>query len=90
MAEDDLEQIIPLARYAAEYWIFNAQFKGISTHLWKGMEDLFDPYKPHFLAWLQVPALLANHIQPFGRMIVVSIGHARAHHSATVASSSSS
>jgi len=29
MAEDDLEQIIPLARYAAEYWISHAQFKDV-------------------------------------------------------------
>ncbi len=90
IGEDDLEQIFPLARYAAEYWVSHAQFKDVSTHLRKGMEDLFDSYKPHFLAWLQVPALPANHTRPFGRMIVVSIGHARAYCSATDASSSSS
>ena len=90
IGEDDLEQIFPLARYAAEYWVSHAQFKDVSTHLRKGMEDLFDPYKPHFLARLQVPALPANNTRPFGRMIVVSIGHARAYCSATDASSSSS
>ena len=37
-----------------------------------------------------LPSLPANHTRPFGRMIVVRVGHARAHCSATVASSSSS
>jgi len=45
---------IPLARYAAEYWVHHAQFKDVSTHLRKGMDDLFDPDKPHFALWLKV------------------------------------
>jgi ankyrin repeat protein len=41
----------PLAKYAAEHWVFHAQYKDISTHLRKGIEELFNPDKPHFSAW---------------------------------------
>ncbi len=53
-AEDDFEQSLPLARYAAEHWVSHAQFEDVSTRLWKGMEDLFNQDKPHFSAWLQL------------------------------------
>ena len=43
---------IPLARYAAEHWVLHAQFNNVSTRLRKGMDDLFDPDKPHFALWL--------------------------------------
>src|SRR5712671_7606716 len=51
--EDNFEQSFPLAQYAAEYWTSHAQFKDVSTHLRKGMEDLFNLDKPHFSAWLR-------------------------------------
>jgi len=44
----------PLAKYAAEHWVFHAQYKDVSTHLRKGMEALFNPDKPHFSAWRQL------------------------------------
>jgi ankyrin repeat protein len=44
----------PLARYAAKHWTTHAQFGGVSSHLEKGMEYLFDPGKPHFKVWLTV------------------------------------
>ena len=45
---------IPFARYAAEHWVLHAQFKDVSTRLRKGMDDLFDPDKPHFTLWLEL------------------------------------
>jgi hypothetical protein len=47
-------QSSPLALYAAEHWATHAQFRDVSTHLRRGMEDLFDTDKPHFSAWLRL------------------------------------
>ena len=44
----------PLAQYAAEHWASHARFKDVSTHIHQAIEYLFDPDKPHFLAWLQL------------------------------------
>jgi hypothetical protein len=44
----------PLARYAAEHWVDHARFENVSSCIREGMEDLFDPDKPYFAAWLQV------------------------------------
>jgi ankyrin repeat protein len=52
--EDDVEDKYPLARYAAEYWVDHARFDNVSSHIREGIEDLFDPDKPYFAAWLQV------------------------------------
>ena len=52
--EDNVEDKFPLARYAAENWVDHAQFENVSSHIREGMEDLFDPGKPHFVAWLNV------------------------------------
>jgi Ankyrin repeats (3 copies)/Ankyrin repeats (many copies) len=43
----------PLARYAAEYWVRHAQFEDVALRI-KGLEVLFDPYKPYFSAWCQL------------------------------------
>jgi ankyrin repeat protein len=51
--QDNFEHSFPLAQYASEYWTSHAQFEDVSTHLRKGMEDLFDLDKPHFSAWLR-------------------------------------
>jgi ankyrin repeat protein len=54
--QDDIEghtrEDHPLARYAAKHWTTHAQFGEVSLRLQKGMEYLFDPYKPHFRVWL--------------------------------------
>jgi ankyrin repeat protein len=50
----NVEDGFPLARYAAEYWVEHAQFEQVSSHVREGMEDLFDPVKPCFAAWLRV------------------------------------
>ena len=42
------------ARYAAEHWTTHAQVRGVSSHLHKGMEYLFDANKPHFEVWLML------------------------------------
>ena len=52
--EDDVEDKSPLARYAAEHWVDHARFDNVSSHIREGIEDLFDPDKPYFAAWLQV------------------------------------
>jgi ankyrin repeat protein len=48
------EDKFPLARYAAEHWVDHARFENVSSHIREEMEDLFDPDKPYFAAWLQV------------------------------------
>ena len=52
--EDDILEKFPLARYAAKHWVDHAQFENVSSHIREGMEQLFDPDKPHFAAWRQV------------------------------------
>ena len=52
--EHNVEDNFPLARYAAEHWVDHARFENVSSHVREGMEDLFDPDKPYFGAWLQV------------------------------------
>ncbi|KAH9972709.1 hypothetical protein BGW80DRAFT_1560757 [Lactifluus volemus] len=44
----------PLAVYAARHWVNHAQFGNVSSHIWKGMELLFNPNKPHFSTWLKL------------------------------------
>jgi ankyrin repeat protein len=46
--------VVPLARYAAEHWVTHVQFENVSSHVQKGMEYLFDPDKPQFMAWLNL------------------------------------
>ena len=52
--EDNVKDKFPLARYAAEHWVDHAQFENVSCCIREGMEDLFDPDKPYFAAWLKV------------------------------------
>ena len=52
--EDNVKDKFPLARYAAEHCVDHARFENVSSHIREGMEDLFDPDKPFFDAWLQV------------------------------------
>jgi ankyrin repeat protein len=48
------EDGFPLAGYAARHWIDHARFGNVSSHIWKGMEQLFDPVKPQFSTWLRL------------------------------------
>ena len=43
---------LPLAPYAARYWVNHAQFGDVSCHIKEAMESFFDPTKPHFAAWV--------------------------------------
>jgi hypothetical protein len=52
--EESIEARFPLAGYAARHWVDHAQFENVSSRVWKGMEHLFDPDKPHFSTWLQL------------------------------------
>jgi ankyrin repeat protein len=45
---------IPLARYAARYWVDYAQFEDVSSHIQEVMEYFFDADKPHWAAWHRV------------------------------------
>ena len=48
--DSGVEELSPLALYAAEYWVGHAQFEDVVSRI-KGVEDLFDPDKPYFAAW---------------------------------------
>ena len=52
--EDNVKDKFPLAQYAAEHWVDHARFENVSSHIREEMDDLFDPDKPYFAAWLQV------------------------------------
>ena len=52
--EDNVKDKFPLARYAAEHWVEHALFGDVSSYIREEMEQLFDPDKPYFAAWLQV------------------------------------
>ena len=43
-----------LARYAAEHWTTHAQVENVASRLRDAMEDIFDPDKPYFEAWVQL------------------------------------
>jgi ankyrin repeat protein len=45
---------IVLARYAAEHWTAHARFENVASQVRGGIEDLFDPDKPYFEAWVQL------------------------------------
>ena len=45
---------IPLAEYAAQYWVDHAQFEKVSSRIQETMEFLFDAEKPHWEAWIRV------------------------------------
>ena len=51
-----------LAEYAAEHWMTHARFENIASHLRDGMEDLFDPDKPYFEAWVKLHDMDARNI----------------------------
>jgi ankyrin repeat protein len=45
---------IPLAEYAARYWVDHAQFDSVSSRIQAAMEVLFDADKPYWAAWILV------------------------------------
>ncbi|KAH9048924.1 hypothetical protein EDB84DRAFT_1261703, partial [Lactarius hengduanensis] len=53
-AENSGTKVFPLVEYAAQHWVEHAQFENVSSRVRDGMDDLFDPSRPHFAAWLEV------------------------------------
>jgi hypothetical protein len=50
----DKIKIFPLSKYAAEYWPTHTRFEGVLSYIKDGIECLFDPDKPHFVAWVWI------------------------------------
>jgi ankyrin repeat protein len=42
---------LPLAFYAAQYWVDHAQFENVASQIGGAMKCLFDPKTPHLAAW---------------------------------------
>src|SRR6266702_4756743 len=47
-------QRFPLAEYAARHWVDHSLFENVSLRIKVGMENLFDPEKPHFSRWTRI------------------------------------
>jgi hypothetical protein len=45
---------IPLAKYAAQYWVDHAQFEKVALRIRDAMEYFLDADKPHWPAWCRV------------------------------------
>ncbi len=43
-----------LAIYGARYWVDHAQFENVCSRVKVALEQLFDPVKPHFSAWVWI------------------------------------
>jgi len=52
--EDGNARDIPLAEYAARYWVDHAQFEKVSSRIQEAMKTLFDADKAHWAAWIRV------------------------------------
>jgi len=50
----DNAQDIPLAEYAARFWVEHAQFEDVSSRIRDVMEYFFDADRPHWAAWLRL------------------------------------
>jgi ankyrin repeat protein len=50
----DRLDIYPLAEYAAHHWFEHTRFKNVSQFTDDGVEQLFDPRKPHFSIWIWI------------------------------------
>jgi ankyrin repeat protein len=44
----------PLVEYAARHWLDHAQIEKVSSHIWNGIDNLFDSSKPYFAAWVRM------------------------------------
>jgi ankyrin repeat protein len=57
-----------LAEYAAEHWTTHARFENVVSKVRDGMQDLFDPDKPYFEAWVQLHDIDAEDSNCFPNM----------------------
>ena len=44
----------PLALYAAKNWVDHAKFENVACQVQDGMEELFNPTKPHLRTWTRI------------------------------------
>jgi len=44
----------PLALYAGEHFGDHAEFEGVLSHIWDGVDDLLDADKSHFAVWFRI------------------------------------
>ena len=51
---DGTADSVVLSGYAAKHWTAHARFENIASQLRDGIEDLFDPDKPYFDAWVKL------------------------------------
>ena len=58
---DGLADSGALADYAAEHWTAHARVENIASQFRDRMEDLFDPDKPYFKAWVKLHDMDAEH-----------------------------
>jgi len=52
--DEDNAKDIPLAEYAARYWVDHAQLEKVASHIQETMEFFFDADKPHWAGWIRV------------------------------------
>ncbi len=45
---------LPLAGYAAQHWVAHTRVDKVSSRVQRGMQQLFEPSKPHLAAWIQL------------------------------------
>ena len=50
----DGSQKSPLARYAALHWVDHARFQDVSRTVKDGINNLFDPRRPHLASWVSL------------------------------------
>ena len=62
---EDGPQQSPLARYAALHWVDHARFQDVSLAVKDGINNLFDPGRPHLATWVS----LHNAELPFWKLI---------------------
>ena len=53
-ADEERLVAFPLALYAAENWVDHVRFENVASQVQDGMEQLFNPMKPHFREWVQI------------------------------------
>jgi hypothetical protein len=47
-------EMFPLALYAAQHWVDHAKYEDVASRIQHAMEELFNPRKPYFAAWVWV------------------------------------
>jgi hypothetical protein len=52
--DEETMKSYPLAEYAVEHVTDHADFENVISHISDGLDDLFDPDKPHFDIWCRL------------------------------------